>query len=62
MRLCKNGNWVHVVVDDYFPCSPEGGPVYSRGEGDELWVLLLEKAFAKVSLPPPPPPLCCRCF
>lgn len=48
IRLCKNGNWITVTVDDYFPCRPQGGPVYSQGHGPELWVLLLEKAFAKV--------------
>jgi len=34
-------------VDDFFPCYPGGGPIYSRAHGPELWVLLLEKAFAK---------------
>ena len=47
VRLCKNGQWQTYVVDDYFPCYPGGGPVYSRAHGDELWVLLLEKAYAK---------------
>jgi hypothetical protein len=36
------------VVDDYFPCFPNGSPMFSRGHGNELWVLLLEKAYAKV--------------
>ena len=35
-------------MDDYFPCSEEGGPVYSRANGNELWVLLLEKVYAKL--------------
>ena len=48
VRLCKNGDWVVVTLDDYFPCMPQGGPIYSRANGNELWVLLLEKAFAKV--------------
>ena len=48
LRLCKGGLWITVTVDDFFPCKPEGGPVYSRANGSELWVLLLEKAFAKV--------------
>ncbi len=48
LRLCKNGNWIVVTLDDYFPCFPEGGPIYSRANKNELWVLLLEKAFAKV--------------
>lgn len=48
VRLCKNGEWQFVRLDDYFPCFPEAGPVYSKSHGNELWVLLLEKAFAKL--------------
>lgn len=48
VRFCKNGLWQEVRVDDYFPCFPGGGPIYSRSNGNELWVLLLEKAFAKM--------------
>jgi calpain-15 len=50
VRLCDAGQWVTVTVDDYFPCFPVdgGGPVFSQSHGNELWVLLLEKAFAKV--------------
>lgn len=29
IRLCKNGEWVTVTVDDFFPCYPEGGPIFS---------------------------------
>lgn len=38
LRLCKNGQWQTVTVDDYFPCWPGGGPAYSRSHGNELWV------------------------
>mmetsp|Transcript_6709 Transcript_6709/g.11909 ORF Transcript_6709/g.11909 Transcript_6709/m.11909 type:complete len:795 (-) Transcript_6709:1604-3988(-) len=48
VRLCKDGEWVTVTVDDYFPCFPFGGPIFSRSQGNELWVLLLEKAYAKI--------------
>lgn len=48
VKFCKNGIWQTVRVDDFFPCFPGGGPMYSRSNGDELWVLLLEKAFAKL--------------
>ena len=48
IRLCKNGEWVVVTVDDYIPCFYKGGPIFSRASGDELWVLLLEKAYAKL--------------
>ena len=48
LKICKNGEWMEVTVDDYFPCSIEGGPLFSRSNGNELWVLLLEKAYAKI--------------
>ena len=48
LRICKNGEWVKVTVDDYIPCYPKGGPLFSRATGNELWVLLLEKAYAKL--------------
>lgn len=48
VRFCKNGLWVDVRVDDFFPCYPMAGPLYSKANGDELWVLLLEKAYAKL--------------
>eukprot|EP00753_Platysulcus_tardus_P013431 PLAT3679.10.p1 GENE.PLAT3679.10~~PLAT3679.10.p1 ORF type:complete len:805 (+),score=398.15 PLAT3679.10:58-2472(+) len=48
LRLCKGGAWQTVTIDDYFPTFPEGGPVYSRAHGAELWVLLVEKAYAKL--------------
>jgi calpain-15 len=48
VRICKNGEWQEVVVDDYFPCYPNGEPMFSRAHGNELWVLLLEKAYAKL--------------
>jgi len=38
-----------VIVDDFFPCDPSTGkPIFSSSNGNELWVLLLEKAWAKV--------------
>lgn len=48
VKLCKNGEWVTVTVDDYFPCFPLGGPIFSRNHGNELWALILEKAYAKL--------------
>jgi calpain-15 len=37
-----------VTVDDYFPCTPRGGPMFSRANENEMWVLLIEKAYAKL--------------
>jgi len=48
LRLCKDGEWKEVTVDDYFPCFPKAGPMFSRAHNNELWVLLLEKAYAKL--------------
>lgn len=48
IKLCKNGTWTNVRIDDYFPCFPGAGPIFSRSNGNELWVLLAEKAYAKV--------------
>lgn len=42
-----------MVIDDLIPCEPlqrweeDATPVFSKPQGNELWVLLLEKAFAK---------------
>ena len=43
VKFCKNGEWITVTVDDFFPCTALGGPIFSRAHGNELWVLLLEK-------------------
>ncbi|ORC88965.1 calpain-like cysteine peptidase [Trypanosoma theileri] len=45
----KNGWWTNVIVDDYLPCAG-GRPKFARSKGDplELWVSILEKAYAKI--------------
>ena len=48
VKFCKNGIWVEVTIDDFFPCRPKGNPYFSRGNGNEMWVLLIEKAYAKL--------------
>lgn len=45
--LCINGEWQEILLDDNFPCYG-GKPVFSASVSEELWVLLLEKAYAKV--------------
>ena len=47
VRFCKNGEYKDVIVDDKFPCF-NGEPAFSKAHGDELWVLILEKAWAKI--------------
>lgn len=45
-----NGVWKVVIVDDYFPCLKSNkNPIFSKPKNSELWVLILEKAWAKVN-------------
>lgn len=47
IKLGEVGRWRIFVVDDFFPCFPLGGLMFSKSDKRELWVPLLEKAFAK---------------
>lgn len=46
-------NWVVVTIDDYVPCNPRqwytktAELLFAQPKGNEVWCLLLEKAFAK---------------
>ena len=43
------GEWVPVVVDDWIPCESPGKPAFATSrKGNELWVSVLEKAYAKL--------------
>lgn len=53
IRLCIDGQWQNIIIDDYFPLIRGFNPketqfIFSRSNGPELWVLLIEKAYAKV--------------
>eukprot|EP01065_Artemidia_motanka_P052127 TRINITY_DN9336_c0_g1_i2.p1 TRINITY_DN9336_c0_g1~~TRINITY_DN9336_c0_g1_i2.p1 ORF type:complete len:821 (+),score=291.38 TRINITY_DN9336_c0_g1_i2:62-2524(+) len=49
VSLCKNGWWQTVVLDDFFTMSgPKPAFARNRDEINELWVTLVEKAYAKV--------------
>ena len=37
-----------MALDDYIPCGDNGGPIFSKNSDNELWVLLIEKAYAKI--------------
>uniref|UniRef100_F1KW88 Calpain-D n=1 Tax=Ascaris suum TaxID=6253 RepID=F1KW88_ASCSU len=50
IRLCVDGRWQVVVVDDFFPCHARTrGLAFAVGRRNQLWVPLIEKAFAKIS-------------
>ena len=49
VALCINGIWEDVIIDDKFPCLRQTkGPAFSYSKGGELWVMILEKAWAKI--------------
>ena len=48
IKLCLGGEWITVVLDDYFPCIPMSTPLVTTSQSNELWILILEKALAKV--------------
>jgi hypothetical protein len=51
-RFYRFGEWVEVVVDDYLP-TRDDKLIYAHSRNpDEMWVSLLEKAYAKL----------CRCY
>jgi hypothetical protein len=48
--LFIDGQWQVVIVDDYFPVKKNSeNLVFAKPNGNEIWVLLLEKAWAKVN-------------
>ena len=47
--LFIDGEWVIVYVDDYFPVDSTDSFVFAKPNGNELWAILLEKAWAKVN-------------
>jgi len=50
--LCDSGEWKSIIVDDYIPCLMTSYgqfvPCFSKSKGQDIWVLLLEKSFAKL--------------
>jgi hypothetical protein len=48
--LFIDGQWQVVIVDDYLPVKKNSeNLVFAKPNGNEIWVLLLEKAWAKVN-------------
>eukprot|EP01062_Namystynia_karyoxenos_P021354 TRINITY_DN18127_c0_g1_i1.p1 TRINITY_DN18127_c0_g1~~TRINITY_DN18127_c0_g1_i1.p1 ORF type:complete len:1241 (+),score=215.05 TRINITY_DN18127_c0_g1_i1:97-3723(+) len=49
LRFWRDGDWEHVLVDDRFPVDDsERRLAFASGRGGELWVPLVEKAYAKL--------------
>jgi len=39
-----------VIIDDYVPVDSSGNIVFTRCHGNEIWVVLMEKAWAKLNV------------
>lgn len=48
VNLCITGQWMQVVVDDIFPVNEKGTLSFCFTKDQEIWAMLLEKAYAKV--------------
>ena len=49
VAICLNGIWEEILLDDVIPCTPRSKkPAFNTSKEGELWVMLLEKAWAKV--------------
>jgi len=48
VALCINGIWEEVIMDELFPVRQNLHPAFSYSKVNDLWVMLLEKAYAKV--------------
>lgn len=46
--MCIDGVWEEILLDDMIPVDHYNEPLYNRTKSGELWVILLEKAWAKI--------------
>jgi calpain-15 len=47
VKLCIDGEFKAIGVDDYIPIQYDK-PAFTKGSNDEIWVMIIEKAWAKV--------------
>ncbi|KRX03477.1 hypothetical protein PPERSA_02856 [Pseudocohnilembus persalinus] len=49
VNMCHDGEWQVIWVDDRFPCHLNyNEPAFTKSQQNEIWVLILEKAWAKL--------------
>ncbi|EGR31956.1 hypothetical protein IMG5_099180 [Ichthyophthirius multifiliis] len=49
VKICHKGYWKEVIVDQFIPClNSTKQPAFTRGVDGEIWVMILEKAWAKL--------------
>ena len=49
LNVCEDGLWKTVIVDDLVPCyRDKAQPAFAKGNGNEIWVMILEKVWAKM--------------
>ena len=48
VRICHNGLWITVIVDDCFPCTKHKHLVFTQAKHRQMYVPLIEKACAKI--------------
>lgn len=49
VKLCYNGRWQEVTVDELIPCYAKGEPAFAHSIDQSLWILILQKAYAKLN-------------
>jgi calpain-15 len=49
IRLCVNGEFQNIVVDDFIPYDPyTKQPAFTKSASNKIWPVILEKAWAKI--------------
>ena len=48
VRLCLDGEWTTVLIDDKLPCDSDRKLIYANPKQNQLWAPFIEKAMAKL--------------